>query len=120
MKDNKDHARSAYVHPKSSITIFLLWALPFLFMLRVLRQVVQHWLPQVWLPPFDSFQRGGLPYWLLLSVQLLNLTAMMRYSRQAQTGRVRELADRLPGVPSQLQKRERSAIGIPTRRHASR
>ena len=53
------------------------WLLSALFALRVLGQAVQRWLPQPFLPPFDSFQGSKLPYWLLLSVQLLILAVML-------------------------------------------
>jgi hypothetical protein len=67
-------------------SVLLLWSLTALFMMRVLGQMIQHWHPQTWLPAFDAFQGSGLPYWLLLSVQLLILAAMIRYAWQVQTG----------------------------------
>lgn len=86
-QDDKSFER-AFAPSTSSLRVFLLWILSLLFMLRVLGQLIQRWFPQAWLPPFDSFQGSGLPYWLLLSVQLLILAAMVRYSRQVQTGRL--------------------------------
>jgi hypothetical protein len=64
----------------------LLWLLSFLFALRVLGQGLQRWLPQGFLPPFNAFQGSGLPYWLLLSVQVAILALMMHVSRGVQAG----------------------------------
>lgn len=62
------------------------WSLSVLFAARVLGQAVQRWMPQPSLPPFDAFQGSGLPYWLLLSVQLLILAVMVRVAGRVQTG----------------------------------
>ena len=64
----------------------LLWLLTILFALRVVSQVLQLWAPQVFLPPFDAFQGSNLPYWLLLSVQLVILVVMTVVCRRVQTG----------------------------------
>jgi hypothetical protein len=64
----------------------LLWALSFLFALRVLGQAVQRWAPQPLLPAFDEFQGSSLPYWLLLSAQILILAAMTLISWRVQAG----------------------------------
>jgi hypothetical protein len=64
----------------------LLWALSFLFALRVLGQAVQHWAPQRLLPAFDEFQGSSLPYWFLLSAQILILAAMALFSWRVQAG----------------------------------
>jgi len=56
----------------------LLWMFSFLFGLRVLGQAVQRWRPQPFLPPFHAFQGSSLPYWLLLSFQLVILFIMVR------------------------------------------
>lgn len=77
------------------IRSFLLWAFTLLFMARVLGQMIQRWLPQPWLPPFESFQGSGLPYWLLLSAQAAILIAMARYAWRAHAGRF--LAQRRTG-----------------------
>ena len=55
----------------------LLLLLSVLFFLRVLGQAIQRWLPQTFLPPFDAFQGSNLPYWLLLSLQVMILTVMI-------------------------------------------
>jgi len=64
----------------------LLWLLTSLFTARVLGQAVQHWAPQPFLPPFSEFQGSSLPYWLLLSVQLVILALMGFVSWRVQTG----------------------------------
>jgi hypothetical protein len=64
------------------------WSLSALFAARVLGQAVQRWMPQPSLPPFEAFQGSRLPYWLLLSVQLLILVVMVRVAGRVQTGRL--------------------------------
>jgi len=64
----------------------VLWGLTLLFALRVLGQAIQRWFPQEFLPPFAAFQGSALPYWFLLSAQLLILAVMARVSRRVQTG----------------------------------
>jgi uncharacterized protein len=54
-----------------------LWSLTVLFALRVVGQAVQRWAPQPFLPRFDAFQGSGLPYWLLLSAQIVILGLMV-------------------------------------------
>ena len=48
-----------------------------LFALRVAAQALQRWTPLDALPDFGSFQGSGLPYWLLLAVQLFILALMV-------------------------------------------
>jgi hypothetical protein len=64
----------------------LLWLLSFLFALRMLGQALQHWAPQPYLPPFNAFQGSNLPYWLLLSAQLVILVLMARFAWRVQAG----------------------------------
>jgi len=64
----------------------LLWALSFLFALRVLGQALQRWAPQSFLPSFGEFQGSALPYWFLLSAQILILAAMTLISWRVQAG----------------------------------
>lgn len=66
--------------------VILLWTLTLAFGARVLGQAVQLWTPQPFLPPFEDFQGSALPYWLLLSTQVLLLALMLRVSRRVQTG----------------------------------
>jgi hypothetical protein len=77
---------SRHVHRTARKYPALLWLLSFLFALRVLGQALQRWLPQPFLPPFNAFQGSGLPYWLLLSAQILILGLMIHTSRGVQTG----------------------------------
>jgi len=64
------------------------WSLSALFAARVLGQAVQRWMPQPFLPPVEAFQGSNLPYWLLLSVQLLILAVMVRVAGRVQTHRL--------------------------------
>jgi hypothetical protein len=64
------------------------WSLCVLFAVRVLGQALQRWAPQLFLPPFEAFQGSRLPYWLLLSFQLLILAVMMRVARRVQSDRL--------------------------------
>jgi hypothetical protein len=64
----------------------LLWLLTMAFAMRVSGQALQCWAPQPFLPPFDAFQGSNLPYWLLLSVQLVILVVMTVVCRRVQTG----------------------------------
>lgn len=66
----------------------LLWLLTGLFFLRIIGQVIQHWLPQPFLPLFRVFQGSDLPYWALLSVQLMILVVITRLARSVQHGRL--------------------------------
>ena len=47
-----------------------------LFMLRVVGEAVQRWLPQPWLPPFAAWQGSVTPYPLLIAIQFVILGAM--------------------------------------------
>jgi hypothetical protein len=62
------------------------WLLTTLFAARVLGQAIQRWAPQPFLPPFPEFQGSSLPYWSLLSAQLLILALMGFVSWRVQTG----------------------------------
>jgi len=66
----------------------VLWSLSSLFALRVLGQAVQRWAPQDFLPAFGAFQGSDLPYWLLLSAQLVILAAMAFASWRVQSERL--------------------------------
>jgi hypothetical protein len=63
--------------------------LSFLFALRVAGQAVQRWAPQPYLPRFDDFQGSSLPYWALLSAQLVILAVMARFAWRVQRGAFR-------------------------------
>jgi hypothetical protein len=76
----------ASAHPANHRYASLLWGLTLLFALRVLGQAIQRWMPQEFLPPFESFKGSALPYWFLLCAQILILSVMARVSRRVQTG----------------------------------
>lgn len=65
------------------------WLLTGLFALRILGQAVQRWAPRAELPPFEAFQGSPLPYWLLLSSQLVFLLAMAVISQRMLVGGLR-------------------------------
>lgn len=80
---------SVHANPASArnrLYATLLWTLTILFAVRVLGQAVQRWVPQPFLPPFHAFQGSGLPYWLLLSAQVVILAVMVRCSGRVQAG----------------------------------
>jgi fatty acid desaturase len=64
----------------------LLWLLTMLFAVRVAGQAIQRWWPQPFLPPFHKFQGSHFDYPVLLTAQLLILSAMFRGSWKAQRG----------------------------------
>jgi len=74
--------------PSTRVHAAACWSLSALFAARVLGQAVQRWMPQPFLPPFEAFQGSRLPYWLLLSIQLLILAVMVRVAGRVQTGRL--------------------------------
>ena len=65
----------------------LLWLLLGAFVLRVLAQILQWQIGLAFLPPFDAWQSGALPYPVLLAAQwlivLLLARTAWRYSRGA-------------------------------------
>ena len=71
---------------KRATYVAWLWLLTMAFAMRVFGQALQHWAPQPFLPPVDAFQGSNLPYWLLLSVQLVILAVMTVVCRRVQTG----------------------------------
>jgi hypothetical protein len=74
--------------PSARVYAAACWSLSTLFAARVLGQAVQRWVPQPFLPPFNAFQGSGLPYWLLLSFQLVILAVMMRVAWRVQGDRL--------------------------------
>ena len=46
------------------------------FMLRVVGQAVQRWVPQSWLPPFSEWQGSAIPYPVLLAAQVAILVLL--------------------------------------------
>jgi hypothetical protein len=75
----------------------LLGALTALFALRVAGQAIQRWMPQPFLPDFAAFQGSSLPYWLLLTIQIMLLAVMMRAAGRVANGghRMQPRAQRL-------------------------
>lgn len=74
------------LHPPRGNYVLVLGLLTFAFLLRVLAQALQYWVPQPWLPAFDRFQGSGSPYWLLLSSQVLILAIMVRTTLRVRSG----------------------------------
>src|ERR1700694_2953241 len=68
----------------------ILAALCALFALRVAGQAVQRWAPLSFLPPFEAFQGSHLPYWMLLSIQLILLILMVGVTSRADGGVVQK------------------------------
>ena len=64
----------------------VLGALTALFALRVAGQALQRWAPIEGLPHFGDFQGSGLPYGLLLGVQLVILAVMLWLVRGVAAG----------------------------------
>jgi hypothetical protein len=62
-------------HPRPA-TAALLWALSFLFLLRVLGQAAVVFAGATWLPPMSEWQSGLLPYPALLASQAAILAVM--------------------------------------------
>ena len=46
------------------------------FLLRVVGQAAQRWMPHAWLPPVDEWQGSGMPYPILLGAQIVILTLL--------------------------------------------
>ncbi len=92
MAPSRPLAQGQSMERRTYAAVLLLLSL--LFTLRVLGQAVQFWTTVPWLPSFESFQGGGLPYWVLLSAQVLILGFMARHSWQVQQGRVEPRRER--------------------------
>ena len=56
----------------------LLTVLLALFCIRVLAQLIQAWYPVPFLPPFEAWASGALPYWLLVMAQVLIIVGCSR------------------------------------------
>lgn len=56
----------------------VLWILTVLFSFRVVAQLVQVWHPVSFLPPFEAWHSGALPYEWLVGVQGVILVACLR------------------------------------------
>lgn len=56
----------------------ILTLLLFLFCFRVGAQLLQAWFPVGFLPPFESWESGALPYWLLVVSQAIIILVCAR------------------------------------------
>jgi hypothetical protein len=70
----------------------ILGLLSVLFVLRVSGQAVQRWVPLSFLPPSDAFQGSGLPYALLLPIQLVITALMLSVTSRVYGGALRKSA----------------------------
>ncbi|MBN9318414.1 MAG: hypothetical protein BGN86_03070 [Caulobacterales bacterium 68-7] len=59
------------------------------FIGRVAAQLVQAWRPVGWLPPFDAWQSGALPYPVLVASQVAIIVLALWVIRGVATGRMR-------------------------------
>ena len=75
--------------PRCRRYALLLGSLTLLFALRVAAQALQRWAPVDWLPSFGNFQGSGIPYWLLLSIQVLLLAMMIAVTGDVEAGQRR-------------------------------
>lgn len=57
--------------------VHILWLLTTAFVLRVVGQAVQHWIPQDFLPSLEYWQGSSTPYPVLLLFQLLIVALML-------------------------------------------
>lgn len=74
----------------SPLYVRILWLLIFLFLSRVIGQLIQYFNPIKWLPQFEAWQGSGLPYEFLFFSQLIILVVMVRSARLHALGRVRK------------------------------
>ena len=65
----------------------VLTALLLLFGLRVLAQLIQAWHPVTFLPPFEDWASGALPYWLLVLCQAFIIVMCSRVIWRMHQGR---------------------------------
>ncbi|WP_413935547.1 hypothetical protein [Nitrospira sp. BLG_1] len=63
------------------LTILLL-----LFCCRVFAQLLQAWSPMAWLPPFEAWASGTLPYGLLVASQIMIIVVCVRVIWRLHTG----------------------------------
>jgi hypothetical protein len=64
----------------------VLTALLLLFCFRVLAQLIQAWYSVTFLPPFEAWESGALPYWLLVLSQMLIIVVCARVIRRMHKG----------------------------------
>ncbi|MFZ5524553.1 MAG: hypothetical protein ACOY9D_10810 [Pseudomonadota bacterium] len=66
--------------------VVALCALSFLFLSRIIGQLIQYFYPVEWLPALESWQGSSLPYGFLLVSQLIILVVMLRVIFQHASG----------------------------------
>ncbi|MDO8412977.1 MAG: hypothetical protein Q7S51_04210 [Gallionellaceae bacterium] len=69
--------------------VVALCTLSFLFLSRIIGQMIQYFYPVEWLPSLESWQGSSLPYVFLLASQLIILVVMLRVTYQHASGCVR-------------------------------
>ena len=57
-----------------------------LFCFRVAAQLLQHFFPVSFLPAFEDWQSGTLPYWVLVIFQIIIIAICFRITYQVATG----------------------------------
>lgn len=68
---------------------YWLMLLLFLFCLRVGAQLLQYFFPVSFLPAFEDWHSGALPYWILVIFQIIIIVFCFRLTYQFITGTVR-------------------------------
>ena len=58
--------------------VVVLTALLLLFCFRVFAQLLQTWSPVAVLPPFETWESGAIPYWLLVAFQIVIIAVCAR------------------------------------------
>ena len=77
--------------------------LSFAFLLRVVGQAIQRWMPQGWMPPFEEWQGSAIPYPVLLGAQvviLALLVVVLRWMAQERTMMGRRMSRAVIGAGS--------------------
>lgn len=67
--------------------VVALWSLLALFCLRVLAQLTVAAVPIPFIPPFDAWHSGALPYPVLVLLQIVIIVVLVRIARGFATGR---------------------------------
>ena len=66
---------------------WILWLLTILLLGRVVGQLIVYFRGPSWLPPMEQWQSGLVPYWFLVSVQVVVLALMASISLDFSRGR---------------------------------
>jgi len=78
-------SKQAIRYPRYSVALI---ALLLLFCLRVFSQLLQKFYPVGFLPPFQDWQSGAVPYWLLVAAQFLIISVCLIVILKISLGRV--------------------------------